>query len=182
MRADRDLPIAVLVRKPRPSCAALARRIAEVAALKRRYGYRRIHIHLKREGWHVNRKRVYRLYREAGLAVRRRKRKHVALGERKPLPKPEAVNLSWSMDFMSDCLADGRRLRCLTLIDGCSRECLTLKVDTSITGKRVVRSDEGQLYVPLVGPGIKRLTLEHRSVIHAFFRKSQKDSGFLNDF
>jgi putative transposase len=93
---------------------------------------------LRREGWSVNRKRTYRLYREAGLAVRRRKRKRIGLFERKPLPKPLAVNRSWSMDFVSDGLCDGRRLRCLAIVDDFSRECLVLEVDTSITGKRVV--------------------------------------------
>ncbi|MGB9332439.1 MAG: IS3 family transposase [Steroidobacteraceae bacterium] len=78
------------------------------------------------------------MYREAGLAVRRKKRKRIGLFERKPLPKPLAVNRSWSMDFVSDGLCDGRRLRCLAIVDDFSRECLVLEVDTSITGKRVV--------------------------------------------
>lgn len=124
-------------RSCRPECAALRARIGEIAAVKRRYGYRRIHILLRREGWPVNRKRTYRLYREAGLAVRRRKRKRIGPFERKPLPKPLAANLSWSMDFLADGLADGRRLRCLAIVDDCTRECLALEVDTSITGTRV---------------------------------------------
>jgi putative transposase len=115
----------------------LHERIEEIAALKRRYGYRRVYLRLRREGWAVNRKRVYRIYREAGLAVRRRKRKRIGPVERKPLPKPVAANLSWSMDFVSDGLADGRRLRCLTVVDDCTRECLAIEVDTSITGTRV---------------------------------------------
>jgi len=121
----------------RAPCAALRERIAEIAALKRRYGYRRIHVLLRREGWRVNRKLTYRLYREAGLAVRRRKRKRVGPFERKPLPKPTAANRSWSMDFVSDGLADGRRIRCLAIVDDCTRECVALEVDTSITGTRV---------------------------------------------
>jgi len=96
-----------------------------------------VYLRLRREGWSVNRKRVYRIYREAGLAVRRRKRKRIGAVERKPLPKPVAANLSWSMDFVSDGLADGRRLRCLTVVDDCTRECLAIEVDTSITGTRV---------------------------------------------
>jgi putative transposase len=115
----------------------LLERIEEIAALKRRYGYRRVYLRLRREGWSVNRKRVYRIYQEAGLAVRRRKRKRIGAVERKPLPKPVAANLSWSMDFVSDGLADGRRLRCLTVVDDCTRECLAIEVDTSITGTRV---------------------------------------------
>jgi putative transposase len=125
-------------RSRRPVTAGLRERICELAGEKRRYGYRRIHVLLRREGWSVNRKRTYRLYREAGLAVRRRKRKRIGLFERKPLPKPSAVNRSWSMDFVSDGLCDGRRLRCLAIVDDFSRECLVLEVDTSITGKRVV--------------------------------------------
>jgi putative transposase len=85
----------------------------------------------------VNRKHTYRLYREAGLAVRRRKRKRIGLFERKPLPKPSAVNRSWSMDFIADGLIDGRKLRVLAIVDDYSRECLALEVDTSINGRRV---------------------------------------------
>ena len=125
-------------RSRRPVTAGLRERICELAGEKRRYGYRRIHVLLRREGWSVNRKRTYRLYREAGLAVRRRKRKRIGLFERKPLAKPSAVNRSWSMDFVSDGLCDGRRLRCLAIVDDFSRECLVLEVDSSITGKRVV--------------------------------------------
>jgi putative transposase len=115
----------------------LRERIEEIAALKRRYGYRRVYLRLRREGWPVNRKHVYRIYRDAGLAVRRRKRKRIGPVERKPLPKPAAANLSWSMDFVSDGLADGRRIRCLNIVDDCTRECLAIEVDTSITGLRV---------------------------------------------
>ena len=105
--------------------------------MKRRYGYRRVYLRLRREGWQVNRKRVYRLYRDAGLAVRRRKRKRIGVFERKPLPKPTRANVSWSMDFVADGLIGGRRLRCLTIVDDCTRECLAIEVDTSITGLRV---------------------------------------------
>jgi len=117
-------------RSRRPPCGDLRQRICELAGEKRRYGYRRIHILLRREGWTVNRKRTYRLYREAGLAVRRRKRKRIGLFERKPLPKPSAVNRSWSMDFIADGLIDGRKLRVLAIVDDYSRECLALEVDT----------------------------------------------------
>lgn len=125
-------------RSRRAPCEALRERIIELAAEKRRYGYRRIHVLLRREGWEINWKKTYRLYREAGLAVRRRKRKRVGPFERRPLPKPTTTNESWSMDFVSDWLVDGRRLRCLTIVDDCSRECPAIEVDTSITGARVV--------------------------------------------
>jgi len=115
----------------------LSTRIESIAADKRRYGYRRVYVRLRREGWPVNRKRVYRIYRQLGLAVRRRRRKRIGIVERRPLPKPQAANQSWSMDFVSDGLADGRRLRCLTIVDDCTRECLAIEVDTSITGTRV---------------------------------------------
>ena len=124
-------------RSRRPDSAALRSRIEEIAALKCRYGYRRVYLRLRREGWPVNRKRVYRIYRDAGLAVRRRKRKRIGLVERKPLPKPTAANLSWSMDFVADGLASGRRFRCLAIVDDCTRECVAIEVDTSITGTRV---------------------------------------------
>jgi putative transposase len=121
----------------RGDVVSLRQRIGDIAAAKRRYGYRRVYVCLRREGWEVNRKRVYRLYRELGLAVRRRKRKRIGAVERRPLPKPAAANQSWSMDFVSDGLADGRRLRCLNIVDDCTRECLAIEVDTSITGTRV---------------------------------------------
>jgi putative transposase len=121
----------------RPDSVRLRQRICDLAGEKRRYGYRRIHVLLRREGWSVNRKRTYRLYREAGLAVRRRKRKRIGPFERKPLPNPSAVNLSWSMDFVSDGLCDGRKLRCLTIVDDYSHECPAIEVDTSINGRRV---------------------------------------------
>lgn len=124
-------------RSRRPDSTQLRARIEEIAAVKRRYGYRRVYLRLRREGWEVNRKRVYRLYREAGLAVRRRKRKRIGVFERKPLPKPTAANVSWSMDFVADGLIGGRRLRCLTIVDDCTRECLAIEVDTSLPGLRV---------------------------------------------
>jgi len=124
-------------RSRRPDSGPLRARIEEIAAIKRRYGYRRVYLRLRREGWEVNRKRVYRLYREAGLAVRRRKRKRIGVFERKPLPKPTAANVSWSMDFVADGLIGGRRLRCLTIVDDCTRECLAIEVDTSLPGTRV---------------------------------------------
>jgi putative transposase len=124
-------------RSRRPDSAPLRARIEEIAAVKRRYGYRRVYLRLRREGWQVNRKRVYRLYRDAGLAVRRRKRKRIGVIERKPLPKPTRANVSWSMDFVADGMIGGRRLRCLNIVDDCTRECLAIEVDTSITGVRV---------------------------------------------
>jgi putative transposase len=125
-------------RSRRAASPDLVARLKELAEAKRRYGYRRLHVLLRREGFLVNRKRTYRLYRDAGLAVKRRKRKRYALGERRLLPNPIAANISWSMDFVPDALADGRKLRCLTVVDDCTRECLAIEVDTSLNGRRVV--------------------------------------------
>lgn len=125
-------------RSRRSPALELRSRIAELAALKRRYGYRRIHVLLRREGWSVNHKRTYRLYREQGLMVRKRKRKRIGIAERLVMPAPSAPNQSWSMDYVADALIDGRKLRALTIVDDFTRECLAIEVDTSLPGTRVV--------------------------------------------
>ncbi len=122
----------------RPSDMALKDRLSELAAQKRRYGYRRLHVLLRREGWHHNAKRTYRVYREAGLMVRKRKRKRIAGVERIVKLPPLVPNDSWSMDFVSDGLVDGRRVRCLNIVDDFTKQCLAIEVDTSLPGKRVV--------------------------------------------
>lgn len=118
---------------------ALTERMKEIAALKRRYGYRRIHVLLRREGWQTNHKRVWRLYSQAGLSVRKRRRKRIAPAERVIRPVATAPNQSWSMDFVSDGLAYGRRFRCLNIVDDYTRECLAIEVDTSLPGLRVAQ-------------------------------------------
>jgi len=123
----------------RPDDTELKAKLVELAGQKRRYGYRRLHVLLLRQGLRVNRKRTYRIYREAGLAVRRRKRKRIAAVERKPAIAALSPNTSWSMDFVADGLADGRRIRCLNIVDDFSRECLAIEVDSSLTGRRVVQ-------------------------------------------
>lgn len=114
----------------------------EIAAERRRFGYRRLAIMLQRKGHVCNIKKVYRIYREEGLMVKRRKGRKRALGTRQPLPRPDRINQVWSLDFMSDALSCGRRFRVLGVMDQCSRECLTLVADTSIGGARVVRELE----------------------------------------
>ncbi|BBE09040.1 IS1404 Transposase [Mycoavidus cysteinexigens] len=114
-------------------------RISVLANERRRFGYRRIHILLKREGWAINVKRVYRLYRQAGLAVRKRHRKRIGLTERVPLQLREQPNHAWSMDFVHDALDNGRRIRCLNVVDDFTKESLAIEVDTSISGLRVTR-------------------------------------------
>jgi putative transposase len=123
----------------RPRATALQARLLHWAAERPRFGYRRLYILLRREGWAVNHKRVYRLYRTAGLAVRRRKRKRVAASQRQRLSLPVRANERWSMDFMLDTLADGRTFRVLNVVDDFTRECLVIDVGRSIPGVRVVR-------------------------------------------
>jgi putative transposase len=106
---------------------------------RRRFGYRRLHVLLRREGHVVNHKRLFRLYREEKLAVRRRGGRKRAMGLRAPMVLPTGPNQRWSLDFVSDQLADGRRFRILVVLDDCTRECLALVADTSISGRRVAR-------------------------------------------
>jgi putative transposase len=117
----------------------LRQRLKELAVERRRFGYRRLAILLRREGWGVNHKRVYRLYRQEHLQVRKRLRKRTASLERVPLALPRGPNERWSMDFMTDSLATGRRFRTLNMVDDYTRECLRIEVDTSLGGERVAR-------------------------------------------
>lgn len=119
----------------------LRRRLRELALERVRWGYRRLHYLLTREGTRVNIKRTYRLYREMGLTVRRRKRKRVAVA-RQPMASPKQVNECWAMDFMSDSLASGRRYRVLNVVDMLSREGLASEVDTSLPALRVIQALE----------------------------------------
>lgn len=121
----------------RPDDKALRERLCELAGRKRRYGYRRLHVLLCREGWVINRKRTYRVYHAADLMVRRRKRKRIAGVERQVKVMAVAPNQSWSMDFVSDGFVGGRRLRCLNIVDDFTKECLAIEVDTSLPGRRV---------------------------------------------
>ena len=118
--------------------AALRMRIRDLAATRVSYGYRRIHVLLKREGWQVNHKRVYRLYRLEGLRMRpKRPRRHVSSQRREIRPLASGPDERWAMDFMSDDLFDGRRIRILTLVDHFTRESLAIEVDGSLGGQRV---------------------------------------------
>jgi putative transposase len=115
--------------------------LREAARHRQRFGYRRLTVMLRKQGFTVNHKRIYRLYREAGLAMRRKRRRHsaartVSSPENRLLHKP---NQRWAMDFVSDSLATGRKFRTLTIIDEFTRECPALEVDTSLPGLRVVR-------------------------------------------
>lgn len=114
-------------------------RIVDIAHQRRRFGYRRVHDLLRRDFPGVNHKRVYRLYREANLAVRKRKKSKRPLHERVPLQLAKAVNEVWSMDFVSDSLSNGRRLKYLTVADDFSHECVDIAVDFGISGEYVTR-------------------------------------------
>ena len=126
-------------RSVRPDQTPLRLRIRDLSQTRVRYGYFRIYILLRREGWLVNHKRVYRLYREDGLSLRlKRPRRNVSAAGRERQPAVGAPNELWSMDFVSDALFDGRRLRALTVVDAYTREALTIEVDHGIKGEQVV--------------------------------------------
>ena len=117
----------------------LRARLRELASQRRRFGYRRLGLLLARQGIRVNHKKLYRLYKEERLCVRKRGGRKRALGTRAPMAIPQDRNLRWSLDFVMDTLVSGRRFRILTMVDDFTRECLGLMADTSLTGERVVR-------------------------------------------
>jgi putative transposase len=119
--------------------ARLRERLHALAGERRRFGYRRLHALLRREGWKANHKLVERLYREEKLAIRRRGRQKRGLGGVLAGSWcPIAANQRWSLDFTEDCLANGRRFRTANLKDDCTRECPAILVDFSLPGQRVV--------------------------------------------
>lgn len=130
-------------RSVRPDDAGARAAMKAVAAERRRFGYRRLHIMLGRQGIVMNLKKLRRLYREERLQVRRRGGRKRALGTRRPMLVPEAVNRRWSLDFVSDAFTDGRRFRVLAIVDDFSRECLARVADTSLSGHRVARELDG---------------------------------------
>jgi putative transposase len=113
-------------------------RLKDLAGTRVRYGYRRLHVLLMREGWTINHKRVYRLYKQEGLSLRLKTKKKRASESRVPLAQASAPLECWSMDFVADRLSDGRQIRMLTLVDNFSRVSPAIEVDFSLTGKRVV--------------------------------------------
>jgi len=123
----------------RPDDTAIRQRLRELASERRRFGYRRLHILLRREGVMLNWKKLYRLYREERLMVRKRGGRKRALGTRAPMAIPQDANQRWSLDFVSDALACNRKFRILAVVDDFSRECLALVVDNSLSGVRVAR-------------------------------------------
>lgn len=119
--------------------AALRMRLKELAARRMRFGYRRLTAMLLREGMPANHKRVYRLYREEGLAMRIRQRRRIRWDGAVVKPAASQPNKRWSMDFVSDCVSSGTVIRMLTIVDDCTRECPAIEVDTSLGGLRVRR-------------------------------------------
>jgi putative transposase len=124
--------------KPRDE-AGLIQRLKELAQARPRFGYRRLHVMLRREGFKLNHKRTERIYRREGLSLRVRKRKKRASGVRVPLPAATRSNERWAMDFMEDKLMNGRKFRAFTLEDAFSRESPAIEADHSLTGQRVCR-------------------------------------------
>jgi putative transposase len=126
-------------RSRRPDDLEVRARLKALAGERRRFGYRRLHILLRREGIVLNHKKLFRLYREERLTVRRRGGRKRALGTRAPMALPQGANQRWSLDFVADTLDSGRRFRVLVIVDDFTRECLALVVDTSLSGIRVAR-------------------------------------------
>lgn len=129
-------------RDPVPDSPEIRARLRSLAGERRRFGYRRLGILLEREGMVMNRKKLFRLYTEEGLSVRRRRGRKRATGTRAPMAIPQGPNQRWSLDFVSDVLSWGRRFRVLAVVDDFTREALALVVDSSIPGGRVVRELE----------------------------------------
>ena len=129
----------VRYQRTRPDDMALRLRLRELAAERRRFGYRRLHQMLKREGTVMNLKKVRRLYGEERLQVRQRKGRKRATGTRAPMAIPQGPNQRWSLDFVSDVFAASRRFRVLAVVDDFTAECLCLVADTSLSGLRVAR-------------------------------------------
>lgn len=134
--ADRKM---VRYRSVRPAETELRQRLRDLANERRRFGYRRLFVLLRREGEPSGINRIYRFYREEGLAVRRRRARRKAIGTRAPILVEARVNARWSLDFVHDQLACGRRFRILNVVDDVTRECLAAIPDTSISGRRVAR-------------------------------------------
>lgn len=179
----------------------------EVAAERRRFGYRRIGLMLERDGIVMNHKKLRRLYREEGLAVKRRRgrkrgRHCCAIGPsengdgtREPMPVPDAPLKRWSLDFVSDVFGDARRFRILAVIDDCTRECLWLVADTSISGARVARELDRviRLYGPpetivsdngteLTSRAILEWQNERRVAWHYIAPGKPQQNGFIESF
>ena len=139
-RACRLMMLAVTTYRYQSQCTdePLRTKLVELAREKPRFGYRRLHVLLRRSGERVNHKRLHRIYCEAGLRIRRKKRKH-CVREGKPLLARTSANQEWALDFVHDAVECGRTIRVLSVVDAYTRECLALEVDTSFASRRVTR-------------------------------------------
>jgi len=182
------------VRRERPpDHAEIREEMREIAAQRRRFGYRRVGVMLERKGHVMNHKKLYRLYREEGLSVRRRRGRKRARGSRTPVPVPLRPNDRWSMDFVADTFGASRKLRILAINDDACRENLCLVGDTSISGARVAReldtlvrlygkpacivSDNGTEFT---SRAILKWASENRVEWHSSIRASRSRTGSLN--
>ena len=192
LEADRT---SVRYRGQRADDAMVRARLRELAAIRRRFGYRRLLVMMRREGLVMNHKKFRRLYREERLQVRRRSGRKRALGTRAPLTIPQGANQRWSLDFLSDAFADGRRFRILAVVDDFTRECLALAADTSLPGLRVVReldviiawrgrpamcvSDNG---TELTGMAVLRFSQERQIEWHYIAPGKPTQNAFIESF
>lgn len=185
----------VRYRSRRPDDAAVRERLRELSRQRRRFGYRRLHLLLAREGHAMNQKKLRRLYTEEKLQVRRRGGRKRALGTRAPLALPQGPTQRWLLDFVADSVSDGRRFRILAVVDDFTRECLALVADTSLSGARVAReldtliarrgkprmvvSDNG---TELTSMAILRWSQEHRVEWHYIAPGKPMQNGFVESF
>src|SRR6516162_7554615 len=190
--ADRKM---IRYRSSRPPDAALRGRLRDLANERRRFGYRRLFVLLRREGERSGINRIYRLYREEGLAVRKRRARRKAVGTRAPILVEARPNARWSLDFVHDQLACGRRLRILNIVDDVTRECLAAIPDTSISGRRVIRelttliegrgkpqmivSDNGTEFT---SNAVLRWSKEHRVEWHYIAPGKPMQNGYIESF
>ena len=182
-------------RHRRDEQVALRIRLKDLATVRPRFGYLRLHILLLREGWKINRKRVYRLYKLEGLELRHKKPKKRISALRVAHPTPQTPNECWSMDFVSDCLHDGRRFRALTIVDNVSRVSPAIEVGNSLSGHRVAAVLDGLAHthsLPKViqvdnGPEFTSKALDewaHRKKIKLQYSRPGKptDNPFIESF
>ena len=171
-------------------------RLRELAEERRRWGYRRLHILMKREGWKVNSKRVYRIYVEEKLIVRRRRRRRrICAQARALLAAPSRVNETWTMDFLHDALASGRKLRTLSIEDAYTREMLAIEVDTSLPALRVIRVLERQRLerglperividhgTEFTSKALDQWAYEHKVRLHFITPGRPTENGYIESF
>jgi putative transposase len=190
--ADRST---IRYRSCRPDDGPLRGHLRELAQERRRFGYRRLFVLLRREGETAGLNRVYRLYREEGLTVRKRRARRRAVGTRAPILVEAKANARWSLDFVHDQFANGRRFRILNIVDDVTRECLAAIPDTSISGKRVAReltaligrrgkpgmivSDNG---TELTSNAILAWCAEHRIEWHYIAPGKPMQNGYIESF